>query len=253
MKTTVEIKDHPILFTGDMARAILEGRKTQTRRIIKIPEGIAAKYEYRGDDGGNKLQPKQSGHYWMNGYAMWRPKICPYGKVGDRLWVRETWAAGIEWDGEKPSEIDPLCGGHDISYLADGEKPEGYGKTRPSIYIPKWAARIWLEITAIRVERVRDISIEDMKAEGINRDIELTYTKKRDLGWYYYRPWRILWDSINARPKPVLKDGIIDHYVSYPWEDIQETREYRGKKWFVIGNPWVWVVEFKRLEKQENE
>jgi len=184
-------KEHPILFTGDMVRAILDGRKTQTRRVIKNPQRLEG------------LMLEGEAGEW-----------CPYGVVGDRLYVRETWCAGIEWDDEKPSEIDPLCGGNDIFYLANGEKPEGYGKTRPNIFMPKWAARIWLEITGIRVERVQEISEEDATAEGVMRlTTYRTETPMIDM-------FRHLWNVINAN---------------------------RGYGWDV--NPWVWVVEFKRVRQ----
>ena len=197
-------KEHPILFTGDMVRAILDGRKTQTRRVIKNPQRLEG------------LMLEGEAGEW-----------CPYGVVGDRLYVRETWCAGIEWDDEKPSEIDPLCGGNDIFYLANGEKPEGYGKTRPNIFMPKWAARIWLEITGIRVERVQEITQDDIRAEGLwnySEEYRNEICMWRDsvygiqqtgLKW-----WKILWDSINAK---------------------------RGYGWDV--NPWVWVVEFKRVRQ----
>jgi len=190
-------KEHPILFTGDMVRAILDGRKTQTRRVIKNPQRLEG------------LMLEGEAGEW-----------CPYGVVGDRLYVRETWCAGIEWDDEKPSEIDPLCGGNDIFYLANGEKPEGYGKTRPNIFMPKWAARIWLEITGIRIERVQEISESDILEEGtFTRNYPDLAQSKPQLQWVWDK-FNKLWDSINAK---------------------------RGYGWDV--NPWVWVVEFKRVRE----
>jgi len=109
----------------------------------------------------------------------------------------------------------------------------------------KSLARIFLEITNIRVERVQDISWEDAPKEGWPRDRELFPTintgSKAKL-WFQH-----LWDSLNAKPKPVIENKKVAYYVSYPWEEIRETRNYRGKKWYIYGNPWVWVIEFKRL------
>lgn len=160
---------------------------------------------------------------------------CPYGQVGDRLWVRETWCAGIEWDSEKPSDIDPLCGGNDLWYIAGqnevenpdkAEKPEGYGKTRPNIFMPKWATRIRLEITNIRVERVQDISKEESVLEGI---------KPPPIGSYSdcYEIWAGKKCISNIDPRNVFL---------LLWDSINLKRGYGWDK-----NPWVWVVEFKKL------
>lgn len=180
------MEEKPILFTGEMVRAVLDGRKTQTRRVIKPQPGL--------------LGPKDI------------PLLlyyCPYGQPGDRLWVRESWSVDMSMDHLKPSDVpeDSI-----VYYRANTDKDwerqstgQVMGKKRPSIFMPRWASRINLEITDIRVERVQDITEEDAKAEGVD--------------WYpamrANRLFQSLWDSINAK---------------------------RGYAWDV--NPWVWVVEF---------
>ena len=147
-------------------------------------------------------------------------RVCPYGQVGDRLWVRETWMVGNYGDA---SECSPI----NISYRAGGNsliehsnlpnraiilaKQYGFqsGNWRPSIFMPKWASRITLEITGVRVEQVQRISISDALAEGIEH-------KPFEAISIYQK----LWDSINAK---------------------------RGYGW--ASNPWTWVLEFKRVEK----
>ena len=174
--------EKPMLFSGPMVRAILDGSKTQTRRVIKS-----------------------------------LTQSCPY-PVGTRVWVRETWAAIDYYDNRKPSQIPET----NLVYRAGGPnlngedrqtfKIDGRGKWRPSIFMPKWAARIWLEITDVRVQRLQDISEEDAMAEGVDwRDYAgLASKTARKL-------FADLWESING------KDS---------WH----------------ANPWVWVYEFKRAE-----
>lgn len=213
------MKEHPIIFSSEMVRAILDGRKTQTRRIIKMPEGIAEKYEYRGDDGGNELLPKESGHYWINGYAIWRPNL-KY-QVGDRIWVKETWNWGREYDSghivfiNNPGTL-PIPEWAKVVYKTDNNK-QVPDKWIPSIFMRKIFARIFLEITNIRVERVQDISDENAKAEGCHRqryhNVEANVFDEHTARYGF----KNLWDSLNAN---------------------------RGFGW--DKNPWVWVIEFKQ-------
>ncbi len=134
----------PILFSGDMVRAILDGRKSQTRRLFK---GRQPKF-YPGAAGGI---------YGWDGDGQ---PPCPFGKPGDRLWVRETWAVDRRWWDKSPREIPPIgpAGGKQkVHYKAWGPRSlawlsEYVGKWRPSIHMPRWASRITLEITAERVE-----------------------------------------------------------------------------------------------------
>ncbi len=204
------------------------------------------------------------------------------GSVGDHLWVRETWRI-VGWHEGMPYSIEYQADGKTLEAPGDSSnydedkylqywidctddcikagfaEPEGdeyfdfHGekvptRQRPSIFMPRWASRILLEITNVRVERVQDISEEDAMAEGFSKNLEPLFESA--IEWY-----RQLWNSINAKPKPVYKTKnlfgivkIIDHYESYPWEDVHETREFRGKPWIIIGNPWVWVIEFKKVE-----
>lgn len=178
--------ERPILFSGEMIRAILEGRKTQTRRVIKP-------------------QPEFDG-----GFPIWWPQ-CPYGKKGDRLWVREAFSVCDHPQG-------PVC-----SYKADHPQDE-YLKWRPSIHMPRCASRITLEIINIRIEQLQEISDSDALAEGvpvnesaISVPLSGEFDEKETIPRALYRD---LWDSINAK---------------------------RGFGWDV--NPWVWVIEFKRLQK----
>lgn len=253
MAPAKQSKERPILFSGPMVRAIIEGRKTQTRRIVKP-------------------QPTFDGKWWVHkGYACndedeFRGGLpffsdCPYGHVGDRLWVRETWAQvegppGVIHVGHVLYRADACDNsGKRWSSVRPGD-PDGEVRWKPSIHMPRWASRLTLDVTGIRAERLQDISEEDAIAEGV-------YVPEPYLGVGFdglpvenpeadnYHPvdeFCRLWGSIYAIPQPVKVKGETTHYESYPWDDIRETREYRGKPWHVIGNPLVWVGKFKKCE-----
>ena len=171
------MKERPILFSGPMVRAILDGRKTMTRRVIKAPR-------------------------WSTPDKALVDFECPYGWIGDRLWVRETWAKLTPAWSENPVEV---------RYRADFVPAEFAEMVRwkSSRFMPRWASRITLEITGVRVERVQDITPDDCRAEGMPHD-------NNDAGVRYC--FGQLWNTINSA---------------------------RGFGWDV--NPWVWVVSFKRL------
>lgn len=221
------MSEHPIIFSVEMVRAILDGRKTQTRRIIK-PQPFGYRTCWSDDLVAGDIYIETDDSLWKACESRGRNKRaageltpvevkCPYGKIGDRLWVRETWWDLGFWD---KGEWFGRTASHKIGpkYASDFE-PEGEiakhkrnhlmckWRKRPSIFMPKWFARIFLEITNIRVERVQDISLEDCKAEGISNDPTEDW---REL-------FMELWDSLNAK---------------------------RGYSWQT--NPWVWVITFKR-------
>ena len=158
--------ERPILFSGPMVRALLTGTKTQTRRVAK---------EFAGRDDLDAILrrfPEQSG--------------CPYGQPGDRLWVREAhWWFKDEHD-PVTGYFPPKLTIEDVEYRADGD--DGRKVWRPSIHMPRWASRITLEITGVRVERLQDISEADAVAEGV-------YT---DPACPAYDGYRTLWDQING-------------------------------------------------------
>ncbi len=168
--------DRPILFSGEMVRAILEGCKTQTRRVIK-PQPIEVERGYltwKQGTGHGAGAPVSDAGTWFD---------CPYGKLGDRLWVRETWMV----------EQFPSNGSELVHYRADNTAANsGWTAARmwkPSIHMPRRYSRITLEITGVRVERLQDISEADMAAEGL--DIAP-----------YGEPcagFQVLWDGINAK------------------------------------------------------
>lgn len=205
------MKERPILFSGEMVRAILAGRKTMTRRIVTPQPPIdylAIGSGYVGAD-----------QYWTtfddpaNAAALITAK-CPYGKPGSRLWVKETWAIDFEKNilyratDESPSSM----GTYGAKKIVDGV-PSVW---RPSIFMPRAASRLTLEITAVRAERLQDITEEDAKAEGVvveRAGIDRSFGEAIAIAQF-----RILWDQINAKRAP--------------WSS----------------NPWVWVVEFKRVE-----
>lgn len=177
-------KERPILFSTPMVRAIVEGRKTVTRRVAKLPHGSEVWAE-------RARKPEQ---------------ICPYGVPGDRLWVRETWAL--------------LTGnGHRYVYRADGDDPRtGWEDVpaerrprmvwRPSIHMPRAVSRITLEVVSVRVERLHDITEEDARAEGIMTGVPLNATINGEPGtvWVFdpVKAFQMLWDEINGKRAPWL-------------------------------------------------
>lgn len=217
-----DTKEHPILFNSDIVRAILAGRKTQTRKVIK-PQPKKVFYTPDRPDWG-----------WHTHQKGGTRLFCPYGVVGDKLWVRETFVIestreyhsylNIQEPTDKPfKRIDDEDGEyfHIPHYRATEPEPhitdggeDGFDDTtewRPSIFMPKWACRLWLEITNIRVERVQDISEEDAIAEGVMRlTTYRTETPMIDM-------FRHLWNILNAK---------------------------RGFEW--DANPLVFVIEFRR-------
>lgn len=220
------MNEHPIIFNGEMVRAILDGRKTQTRRVINS-YGNDYHLDSRLCDWGLSGSPEQ----WDGEKKIWQwtgkrppqvnswiwelqsdvddsmtiPVKCPYGVPGDRLWVRETW--------QNVSDMGICHPIHNIVvYRAtdpDWETMDGW-KWRPSIYMPRTASRIMLEVVAVRVERVQDISDADVRAEGVL----FPATTIDGFGVAF----STLWNSINAKR-------------GYSWES----------------NCFVWVVEFKRI------
>jgi len=226
------MKERPIIFSGEMAQAILDGRKTQTRRLIK-GQKIFYGEAYLGSHYGASI----SSFFGRKGANVWYEDLhwsspakpytikCPYGIPGDRLWVRETWRASVIYDPYKPSEIvdvfsyiqrDNILESTSyknqvgIHYEANGAVGIEYGRYRHARFMPRWASRIDLLIKNIRVERLQEITTCDIHAEGLRTgfdeheavcDLEEQFTK--------------LWDSIYAK---------------------------KGFGW--NANPWVWVIEF---------
>ena len=244
------MKERPILFSGPMVRAILEGRKTVTRRVVK-PQPMVS-------DEEAMVLPEA----WAAGFVGVK---CPHGRKGDRLWVRETWASPDQdksKQGRVAYDADGVCGcwcghGEDRSFMyhgrilqasgfsecfpKSGSTTFGLGKYtdvqsgeypsykygwRPSIHMPRWASRLTLELTEVRVERLQDITEADARAEGIQ--VLPMQSSDDPSAWWQSSPgvhqdrtargsFIQLWDSINAK--------------KHPWES----------------NPWVWVESFRKV------
>lgn len=215
------MKEHPILFSTPMVQAILEGRKTQTRRIMKRIPRLSDSIEW----AGNYLKEKED----------FRHSLCPYGQPGDLLWVRETWCVTQPFDPET-YHFGYKCGIQPYSNKPASEKYNYLSpdKWKPSIHMPKAADRIWLEIEEVKVERLQDITEEDAKAEGVKLHKEgrhyLDYiAEDSNTTQFIYRlltakqSFKSLWELVNERNKSFI--------------------ERHGICW--IDNPWVWVIKFK--------
>lgn len=219
------MKERPILFSGDMVRAILAGRKNQTRRVVK-PQPTFDMPDFRGSWAWNyKAAKYRSGLPYTS--------ECPYGKVGDRLWVREKTSAmksgGLwgDWSDSADARVEYLADSSADYFHLSGDQKKNFKnwENRPSIHMPQWASRITLEITNILVERLQDISEDDTKAEGaiFNDGMGVNHSGYRhdiddDAVWPTAKQsFRQLWDRINGK--------------KVPWSS----------------NPWVWVIEFKHL------
>jgi hypothetical protein len=233
------MKHIPILFSTPMVQAILAGRKTMTRRILKVK-------------GCMPLMPKTD---WdIDAVMYWTKNYHPHGQPGDVLWVRESWA---------PLGDYPTCN-YDFMYKADVDKP--YSKWKPSIHMPKEACRFWQMVTRLRIERVADIREEDAIAEGV----ECLGTWEVDNHKYYNNylqegddqevcasakeSFKTLWQKINGTPTAIQSkvNGklVTTGYIVYPFdascaEPWNGKTTYRGKPLTVITNPWVWVISFE--------
>lgn len=203
------MKERGMIFNGEMVRAILDGRKTQTRRVMKVQPSDGFHPTHNGYDLDLNAHWYTPGVVDKNGYLQPAKKdvfgvadenegyACPFGAVGDRIWVRETFSP-------VPDHEEP-AGCSAILYAADGNGP--YGKWVPSIHMPRWASRITLEITGVRVERLNSISDSDASKEGC-------CIADMESGDCLSDVFARLWTSI-----------------------------YGDESWKV--NPWVWVIEFK--------
>jgi hypothetical protein len=193
-----DAKAKPILFSGQDVRAILSDRKTQTRRIAKPVRGFE-----RNDIAKHGMPyAADPGAIWWHSVETDRVgclQYCPYGQPGQLLWVREAWAP-FDYSVDHLSAADLF--GNRIVYLAD-QNGKGQDSWRPSIHMPRWACRIMLEITGVRVQRVQEISEEDARAEGC-RSADLATGREcilnPELGSYRLH-FRDLWDSINGKRK----------------------------------------------------
>ncbi len=229
-----DIKEIPILFSTPMVQAILDGCKSMTRRIIKPQPELFYVFGKTIDAVDEKVVFKVMALGGRDCY------ISPPHQPGDRLWVKETWSKNLNPKSDN-------FGGFEYKADYEGSMCQGLIKWKSSRFMPKAAARLWLEDYDVRVERLQDITEDDARAEGAS--LNFGASDPNTCRFQNYRDaFRALWNSLNAKPKPVYERGDIIRYESYPFEDIQETRTYRGKPWLVIGNPWVWVIEFKRLE-----
>lgn len=216
------MKDHPIPFTGAMVRAVRDGTKFQTRRIVKLPRmNPLGKWEvmpWGGPNGGRTRDGQTVPFQNVIGHSRTGEIIgCPYGQPGDGLWVREAWRTVEAADKIPPRDLGAASR---LWFEADAPHQPGYGKYRPGMFMPRWASRITLEVTGARVERLQDISEADAIAEGIEKTVNgfwSMYGHAGVDGTYSPRAsYRALWEQINGEGAWAL-------------------------------NPWVWVIEFKRL------
>jgi hypothetical protein len=192
--------ERPILFSAEMVRAILDGRKTQTRRKMKPAKA---------------KRPKR----WLIDDAAVNGLVCPYGEPGDLLWVREAWRVHKSYDVLNAARVYGAMGGdvaYCVDYLATPRNEDFWGRGRPSIHMPRWASRITLRITDVRVERLQAISEDDARAEGCpyppewaGRFMDRDETAKT---WF-----KSIWNTING---PGAWDA----------------------------NPWVWAISFERVK-----
>lgn len=202
------MKEKPILFNTEMVRAILEGRKTQTRRVIKpIYNKDYNRFSRMSIFSAiKKFDPWWHGVDYDGGIFVNDPIEQPRYQPGDILWVRETWQLLPSGFIERPPEMKYI-------YKATHELSDECAKWRPSIHMSREAARIFLRVTDVRAERLRDITISDCIAEGIPK---VHGMRSEIINWY-----NELWDTLNAK---------------------------RGYGWDT--NPWVWVITFEKIEEE---
>lgn len=242
------MKEYPILFSTEMVRAILAGRKTQTRRVILPQPKMISETTWHWKHPQTSfpaLTYKEELPERINTYLPSR-----YGQKGDTLWVRETWNSIPNYD------ITGDPNGTGYLYKADGNLPHYIWE--PSIYMPRAAARLFLRNEGEKIERLQDISEADAAAEGIepkmSSHLGRLFKNYRTEGHWWHSPvnsFSTLWDSINAAPKPAKRNPYTGEkeacYISFPWSCIRDTETYRGKTHYIVGNPWVRAISFSKI------
>lgn len=212
-------KERRILVNDMMVRALLDGSKTQTRQIIKpAPQMVT----------DSRTEPWAGNPETLMQLLAQSGKHCPFGQPGDRLWVPETWRTDASLDDKAPRTFN----GWPVQYIADGKVlkhgafyGDTNGKKRPSLSMPRWASRIMLEIVSVRVERLQDISEADAQAEGVHAEpCDHTRQSCADIGCW----------------GPTAKGQ-----YGWLWESINGLGSWAA-------NPWVWVVEFKRISGDQS-
>ena len=238
------MKERPILFKPEMIKAILNGNKTMTRRVVKFP-----KHAYKPDINWIKSIHQDGGGNWVawstneqqlieftkKAYPSGEGFKCPYGKISDKFWVKETWSTFPPYDNRPtiacsqilPYVIHKESGFYEKVIHKAGKENYAWGmygepKWKSSLFMPKTATRIWLKIIDIRIERLQDITIHDCLHEGIEINPDNLFSPitklSIDTSFQLLNKFEILWDSINKKEP-------------YRWRD----------------NPFVWVIDFKKL------
>lgn len=269
------MKFYPILFSTEMVKAILEGRKSQTRRVVKMRDGSLMEDE--------DLSKHMDGSFdkvmdFTKTFPFYQKLKCPYGEVGDVLWVRENWQlAGwdfedgfmsIRYEDGKEEECDVFDPTEDSMWLLnqvlnletkgiikqdpeDEERLVFTGKKqpfKPSIHMPKAACRIFLQIKNIRVERIHDITTDDVRSEGVkypvidNGDGSATpvFNISEKFTALDFMP-----ENYKQLNKDELSDALLYAHFALLWSSINGLESWNS-------NPWVWAIEFERIEKPKN-
>lgn len=242
------MKERQIPFMGEMVRAVLDDRKGQTRRVLHQAVGPSLSVDYEDETGEAVLS-------WLRGdgpghdvQEQIKRVRSPYGVPGDRLWVREAWRVSKKHDAIAPRELRARsmtvmyeAGGYSNNdeegwRTVDGPPmaPDWRGKYRPAMFMPRWASRITLEVTGVRVERLQDINADDVRAEGLEY-------REDNIGGRICRRWRSYGTPDGWFPEG--RDIAPIHSFQSLWDGLNSER---GFGWHA--NPWVWVVDFKRIE-----
>jgi hypothetical protein len=236
------MKERGMIFNGEMVRAILDGRKTQTRRPIKWKQTRFTEIGERED--GSKWPWSEDAEHACD---FWHP--CPFGAVGDRIWVRETWQAIHDYcdenghvDERRYARSIPRHRGnywHPVYEEACGNesREDREFPWRPSIHMPRWASRILLEITDVRVERLNTISEEDAQREGVHTEVwdQTVVARNYVASDEFFQFWS------DDMPHYVEMNQLYRSSFRSLWDSI-----YGEESW--KANGWVWVIEFRRVE-----
>lgn len=235
------MKDRPILFSGPMVRSLCDDRKKQTRRLVNVrPEVPPAP--------GDKWYRDRTHDAKDGEWSLWRPNVgtvarwtCPYGVPGDLLWVRESWSVGACADGFKPTELHPPTWLRTNGGLwLEGQEPASpisrRGKHRPSMFMPRWASRLTLAITDVRIERLHDISEHDAIEEGVCSFLEST---DRPGSWT-----GLSQDDRNGMVRVVFGSAVKAYQAL--WESINSAASWDA-------NPWVVAVTFDVYKQNVDE